>query len=180
MQNPTAGVSPAAGAPRSAPLPRVSPRRPFSPVPGALPALAPSALPVPLPCPSRDGWDEPQRGRSRGGSSPCPALHRLGEPHGKRKLLPFPLCGRADGTSRPQPSHCLPRGGRRSALAALTPPSLGLGFARPPAMAGEGRACCRAASSIGLLNPRLSRYPAERARWAGGHDRGRERSVLRR
>lgn len=171
MQNPTAGVSSAPGAPRSPPILRVSSRCPLSPAPGGLPSLTPSSLCL------RGRLGRTRARLEKGGPSRSPALHRRGQPHGKRKLLPFPLCGRTDGTSRSQLSHCLPRGG--SAQGWLLSPRLRpalVSLARPPWRVRAGLAL-QPPLPLGFQSP-VS--PITWAQRAGGRSPGWERSMLRR
>lgn len=152
------------GAP-SAPLPGVSPLSPPQP--------SPSLFPVP---PGTAGTNHTTAGagglRAAPRTPPPPTTARKAE-----AAPPPPL--RADRWNVPPAAvPLLSARGERSALAALTPPSPGRGFIRPPAMAGEGRACSTAPSFTRLPKPRLSPHPAERAQRAGRRGSRRERSVL--
>lgn len=167
MQNPTAGLSPPPGAPRSPPILRISSRCPLSPAPGDLPFLTPSAVPGPLPYPSGDGWDEPERGWRRGVPRGPPHSTAADNRTENGSCSPSPSAG----GQMERPARSCPTAFRagEALRAALTPPSPGLGFARPPAMAGEGRACFTASSSTRLPKPRRSHHPGA----AGGRARPR-------
>lgn len=119
--------------PLAAPVPERFPPAPPQPRSPGSPRSRPLSRPRPssLSLQGRLGRTTPRP--EQGGSARHPALHRHQQPHGKRKLLPLPLCGRTDGTSRPQLSHCFLRGGsaQRWLLSPRLPPAV-VSFARPP------------------------------------------------
>lgn len=159
MQNPAAGFSPAPGAPRSprgsaggapsAPLPGVSPLSPPQP--------SPSLFPVP---PGTAGTNHSAAGAGGFLAVPCAPPPRTTARKTEAAPSPPLRAGRWN-----VPAAAVPLPSARGERSGLTPPLPCLGFARPPAMAGEGRACCTAASPTRLPKPRLSRYRGAAGGW---------------